>query len=42
MKVTSDAELTSEAASRTSVLITEAEVVFSTAAAVPLRPATTG
>jgi hypothetical protein len=42
MEVTPDAELTWEAAPRTPVLITEAEVVFSTAAAVPLRPATTG
>jgi hypothetical protein len=42
MEVTADAELTSEAPTRTSVLITEAEVVFGTAAAVPLRPATTG
>jgi hypothetical protein len=41
IEVTPDVELTSEAAPRTSVLITEAEVVFSTAAAVPLRPATT-
>jgi hypothetical protein len=42
IEVIPDAELTSAAAPRTSVLITEAEVVFSTAAAVPLRPATTG
>ena len=38
MEVTPDAELTSEAASRTSVLITEAEVVFSTAAEVRHDP----
>jgi hypothetical protein len=42
MEVTLDAEPTLDAAPPTSVLITEAEVVFSTAAAVPLRPATTG
>jgi hypothetical protein len=38
----SGAESAPQAAVETPVLITGAEVVFSTAAAVPLRPATTG
>jgi len=38
---TSDAQLTLEAASPTPILITEQEVLFSTAAAVPVQPTTT-
>jgi hypothetical protein len=40
LEITSEAELTSPAAVQTPVLITEAEVALSTAAAVGLRPAT--
>jgi hypothetical protein len=42
IQVTQVAELAPVAPARTPVLITQAEVAFSTAAAVPLRPATTG
>ena len=42
MEVTQDAEPTVEVAAPKPVLITEAEVVFSTAAAVPLRRAPAG
>jgi hypothetical protein len=42
MEVTPGAALSSEATPQTPVLITEAEVVLGTAAAVPLRPAATG
>jgi hypothetical protein len=42
VEIASGAELTSPAAVRAPVLITEAEVALSTAAAVPLRPTTAG
>lgn len=42
LQIANGAELTPQAATQTPVLITAAEVVVSTAAAVPLRPTTTG